>query len=78
MVKAILKDVALAVAAIALQVGINMLNHKENDWVFIIMVGIVLGVADFSISFMKGKLEEINYTIDGITRGTTRKRNKRR
>lgn len=78
MVKAILKDVALAVAVMAAQVGMNMLNKEENDWLFIIVVGIILGVADFAISFLKGKLESINYTIDGITRGTTKKKNKKK
>lgn len=75
MIKAILKDAALAAVTIAAQVGMNMVQNKENDWLFIIMVGLVLGAADFFISFLKGKLESINYTIDGITRGTTKKRN---
>ena len=72
MVKAILKDALLATIAIAAQVGMNMLNHKENDWFLIVFVGIMLGVADFIISLMKGKLESINYTIEGLTKGTTK------
>ena len=72
MVKAILKDALLATIAIAAQVGMNMLNHKENDWFLIVFVGVMLGVADFIISFMKGKLESINYTIEGLTKGTTK------
>ena len=72
MVKAILKDVLLAAIAIAAQYGMNILNHKENDWMVIIFVGVALGVADFVISYMKGKLESINYTIEGLTKGTTK------
>lgn len=72
MIKAILKDVLLAAIAIAAQVGMNALNHKENDWFLIVLVGVLLGVADFVISYMKGKLESINYTIEGLTKGTTK------
>ena len=70
--KAILKDVLLAAIAIAAQVGMNTINHKENDWFMIILVGVILGVVDFVISYMKGKLESINYTIEGLTKGTTK------
>ena len=72
MFKAILKDVLLATIAIVAQVGMNTLNHKENDWFLIVFVGVMLGVADFVISYMKGKLESINYTIEGLTKGTTK------
>ena len=72
MVKAILKDVLLAAIAIAAQYGMNILNHKENDWMVIIFVGVALGIVDFAISYMKGKLESINYTIEGLTKGTTK------
>ena len=75
MLKAVLKDVLLALIAIVAQVGMNALNHKENDWLLIIVVSILLGVADFFISYTKGKLEKINYTFEGITKGTIKKKN---
>ena len=68
MVKAILKDVLLAVVVIAAQIAMNMINAKENNWFIIIMSGLLVGWIDFFVSFLKDKLESVNYTIKGITR----------
>ena len=72
-IKAILKDVALIVITIAAQVGMNALNHKENDWFYIILIGMLIGVVDFVVSFFKDRLESVNYTIPGLTKGTIQK-----
>ena len=78
MVKAVLKDVVLAIVVIAVQVAMNIVNAKEHDWVTIILVGIALGVIDFSVTYFKGQLERVNYNIKGITREKkNHKKNKR-
>ena len=68
MIKEIAKDVFLALVVAVVQVGTNMLYGKENDWFLIIFSSIALGTLDFIITFLKGKLESVNYTIKGITR----------
>ena len=77
MLKAILKDVLLAVIVIVAQLGMNALGAKENNMHLIIASGILVGAIDFIVSFCKNKLESVNYTIKGITRTKNTQRKKR-
>ena len=63
MIKAIFRDIILALAVIIAQASLNMVSQKPNDWGFIILSGILVGVVDFLVSFLKEKLESVNYKV---------------
>ena len=60
MSKAILKDVVLAVIFIVFQVAVNMSKGAETNWLMVIGIGLLVGLLDFVISYMKGGLENMN------------------
>ena len=67
MVKEILKDLMLAGIVIVAQIAMNLINGKENDWLFIVLIGVAVGCLDFFITFLKDRLKDWVSPVQRLT-----------
>ena len=66
MVKTIVKEGVLALFIIVLQVLTNMANGHETKWFTVIGIGLLVGVADYAISYMKDSMGKNNTNFKAI------------